>query len=64
MAKKVRIDKDACIGCGLCNSITPTVFDWDDDGKMKAIVPEVPEGEEAAVDEAASSCPTSAIIVG
>jgi len=63
MGKKVRIDKDACIGCGLCNSISPATFDWDDDGKMKAIVPEVPEGEEAAVEEAVGSCPTSAIIV-
>ncbi|HAV20159.1 MAG TPA: ferredoxin, partial [Firmicutes bacterium] len=27
MGKKVRIDNDACIGCGLCNSISPATFD-------------------------------------
>jgi ferredoxin len=63
MGKKVRVDKDACIGCGLCVSIAPAVFDWDDDGKIKTLVDEVPEGEEAAVDEAVASCPTAAITV-
>lgn len=63
MGKKVRIDKDACIGCGLCNSICPEVFDWDDDGKMKTVVGEVPEGLEELVQEAVVSCPTGAIIV-
>jgi ferredoxin len=63
MPKKVRIDKDACIGCGLCNSIAAGVFDWDDDGKMKAVVNVVPAGEESAVEEAVNSCPTAAIIV-
>ncbi len=61
--KKVRIDKDLCIACGLCNSIIPTVFDWDDDGKMKAIVATVPANSKTEVEEAVTSCPTSAIIV-
>ncbi|MDY0345438.1 MAG: ferredoxin, partial [Bacilli bacterium] len=30
MAKKVRIDRDACIGCGLCVSVMPEVFEFDD----------------------------------
>lgn len=63
MGKRVRIDKDACIGCGLCNSICPEVFDWDDDGKMKTIVDEIPAGLEELVEESVVSCPTAAIIV-
>ncbi len=63
MAKKVRINKDNCIGCGLCNATVPSVFEWDDDGKMKAVVSVVPAGEEDAVDGAAADCPTAAIEV-
>ena len=61
--KKVRIDKEACIACGLCNSMIPTVFDSDDDGKMKAIVEDVAPQDEAIVEDAKTSCPTAAIIV-
>lgn len=61
--KKPLIIKDLCIACGLCNAMVPSVFDWDDDGKMKAIVPVVPTGKEEEVDEAKNSCPTAAIEV-
>ncbi len=39
------------------------VFDWDDDGKMKAVVEDVPEALEEAIDGAAADCPVQAIIV-
>jgi ferredoxin len=61
--KKPTIIKDLCIACGLCNAMVPSVFDWDDDGKMKAIVALVPDGKEADVEEAKMSCPTAAIEV-
>jgi ferredoxin len=61
--KKPTIIKDLCIACGLCNAMVPSVFDWDDDGKMKAIVALVPDGQEADVEEAKMSCPTAAIEV-
>jgi ferredoxin len=61
--KKPLIIKDLCIACGLCNAMVPSVFDWDDDGKMKAIVPVVPSGKEEEVEEAKISCPTAAIEV-
>jgi ferredoxin len=61
--KKPCVVKDLCIACGLCNAMVPQVFDWDDDGKMKAIVDHVPEGLEADVDDAKISCPTEAILV-
>ena len=61
MAKKVTLDKDLCISCGVCNAICPEVFDWDDDGKMKTLVDEVPEHLEDSAQEAADACPTNAI---
>lgn len=63
MAKKVKVDKDLCISCGVCNSICPQVFDWDDDGKIRTLVDEVPADLEDAVEEAEASCPTGAISV-
>jgi ferredoxin len=43
--------------------MVPSVFDWDDDGKMKAIVSVVPQGKEVDVEDAKNSCPTVAIEV-
>ena len=63
MAKKVRVDKDVCIGCGVCNATCPEVFDWDDDGKMTVVVDEVPAELEQTVEDAANDCPVQAIEV-
>ena len=63
MAKKTHIEKDLCIGCGLCTATVPEVFDWDDDGKAHVIVDEVPANLSDAVNSAAADCPTQAIII-
>lgn len=61
---KAHVDKDTCIGCGLCPSICPDVFSMDDDdGKAKAIVDEVSEELQDDAEEAAASCPVEAITV-
>ena len=60
---KANVDKDTCIGCGMCPSICPEVFDMDDDGKATTIVDEVPADNEDGAQEAADSCPVSAIEV-
>lgn len=60
---KAYVDKEACIGCGLCPSVAPEVFEMDDDGKAKAITEEVPKGSEESSKEAETSCPTAAISV-
>ena len=33
MAKKVVVNKDVCISCGLCTTIAAEVFGFGDDGK-------------------------------
>ncbi len=60
---KAEVDKDTCIGCGLCPSICSEVFEMDDDGKAKAIVDKVPEDNESQAKEAEENCPVNAISV-
>lgn len=59
---KVKVNQDACIGCGMCAGICPSVFALDDaEGKAIVIVDEVSADDEASVEEAAASCPVEAI---
>ncbi|NFF31098.1 ferredoxin, partial [Clostridium botulinum] len=37
-------DQDTCIGCGLCPSICPEVFDMGDDGKAHVTVESIDDG--------------------
>jgi ferredoxin len=54
------VDKDTCIGCGLCVEVCPEVFEMNDD-KAEVKVNPVPAGAEEACRDAASQCPVEAI---
>ncbi len=56
-----KVNED-CIGCGLCNSICPEVFSMTDEGFATACH-DIPEKQYESVQEAADSCPVSAIEV-
>ncbi len=64
---KVSIDKEKCSMCATCVAICPEVFELKDDGSIdvkdeyKGV--DVPTELEAKVQEAASSCPSTAIVV-
>ena len=34
---KVKVNRDACIGCGACAAICPYVFEIDDEGLSKVV---------------------------
>ena len=51
-----------CIGCGLCTNLCPGVFTMTDEGVAAARDEIFPE-QEGQVQEAAESCPVSAIVV-
>lgn len=61
---KAKVNKEACIGCGLCVGLVPSVFIFDDSGeKADVVVDVVPADVENEVNEAAAGCPVEAIIV-
>ena len=69
---KVKVNKDACIGCGACAAICDEVFEINDEGLSEVKVEENKEKEEFVsvkeelqdeVRDAADSCPTCAIVI-
>lgn len=57
---KFVVDQAVCIGCGLCTSICPNVFEMQDIGKAAAVsLPDI--SDVASAEEAKSSCPVEAI---
>ena len=60
---KANVDREACIGCELCASICPEVFEMDDDQIATVIANPIPEDEENNAVEAEESCPTEAITI-
>jgi ferredoxin len=61
---KVSVDGARCQGHTLCSMIAPDSFELDDvDGHASAVSQAVPADQEAAVNEAAQSCPEQAIVI-
>lgn len=57
---KVRVNEDACIGCGMCTALASATFAFNEAGD-KAVA--VSDAVDSSVEEAAASCPTGAIVV-
>lgn len=57
MGIKLKVDKDLCVGCGLCVGSYAEVFAFDDENKAEVIG----ELDEATAEEAIASCPAGAI---
>ncbi len=60
---RVSVDPEKCMGCAVCESICPEVFQMSDDNIAKVLRDPVPEALEDTAREAAQSCPEEAIQV-
>ncbi|MEI7474216.1 MAG: ferredoxin [bacterium] len=60
---RASVNKNACIGCGLCAEICPSVFSMTPQGLAETTASIVDPSMGQAVREAAHSCPTNAISV-
>lgn len=57
------VDRDLCIGCGLCEDTCPEVFRLGDDG-IAVVIAEDPSPElYGAVRDSAEMCPVDAISI-
>jgi len=58
---KASVDREPCLGCGLCIEVCPEVFEMDDDSRAQAKMNQVPPESEGTCRDAAEQCPESAI---
>jgi ferredoxin len=57
------IDRDMCIGCGLCSETCPEVFSQGDDDIAQVIVETPGHDQYDCIREAAEICPVEAISI-
>lgn len=61
-ASSVRVDRERCIGAGMCALTAPDVFDQDpEDGRVLLLHPDPPAAHRTAARMATGVCPSGAI---
>lgn len=66
--EKVKVNQDACIGCGACTAIASDVFSFSDDGfactnEETNTIDTMEENLKNDVMDALEGCPTNAIFI-
>ena len=60
---KAYVDKDTCIGCGLCTAICPKAFRMNDKGLAEGVDEELDASAVGEAKDAEAQCPVEAIKV-
>lgn len=60
---RIEIDRARCTGHGRCYSLAPELFDCDDEGYGRVLVPEVTEAQAEQARTAAATCPERAVVL-
>ncbi len=60
---KAYVERNGCIGCGLCSDTCPAVFRMDAEGLAEAYTSPVPKEAEIAAKDAEAGCPVSVIFI-
>ena len=58
---KLEVNKDLCIGCGMCEGGCPEVFRIEDDGRSTVIMDELTDEVKEDALDMMDGCPTGAI---
>ena len=58
---KAAVDRDKCIGSGMCTTIAPRLFDMDDDGVLIVIKETPASHEQRSLLDAVACCPVNAL---
>ena len=58
---RVQVDRERCVGSGVCESLAPEVFEVDDDGALVVHKPEPADEELDDVRDAVQQCPARAL---
>lgn len=58
---KIKVNKEKCLICGMCASMVPEVFEFNDDGFVEANNKNITEENKKEVKEAMENCPVDAI---
>ena len=58
--EKIVIDKDSCLGCGLCVNKNPDYLVFDELGRAEAVDKEIDPNDKASLLESVEHCPTDA----
>lgn len=60
MSRCTKVDKDTCIGCGMCVALYEEAYIMDDEGKAEAT--QTPDSiDEQRLEETIGECPVEAI---
>ncbi|MCI8547371.1 MAG: ferredoxin [Bacilli bacterium] len=63
---KVKVNEEACIGCGACEAICPEVFELNDEGistcKKDKLKENIEDEVKEKIQDAMDTCPTGAIV--
>lgn len=60
---KVSVNRDKCVGIGMCEVSAPNVFEVGDDGQAHVLVDEIAEDDVEGVRQAVANCPTESLTI-
>lgn len=61
--EKIVINKEACVGCGMCVHQNPDYLVFDENGHAEAIDKEIKPEDKKSILESIEICPTEAICI-
>lgn len=60
---KAIVDRNTCVGCGLCADLCPAVFSMDDEGVSVPISEDISAENTSDAEQAMEQCPVAAITI-